>query len=221
MKYTLQFRDIFRNYNFFVEGFFNTVCFTIVAMAMALLIGTVLAVARNGNRKFSRTFASIYIEAFRNTPLIIQLWFVYFGLGDLGVQLTALQCGLITLSLNTAAYTAEIVRAGFVSVDREIKEACLSLGMKPFQVYRFVVIPLGLRSVLPALGNMTIQCMLATALLSVLGINDLTNQTMRLSSKTFRAFEVYAVAAVLYIFLTFVLSKVFSKIQKSLKGSLH
>ena len=221
MRYTLQFRDVFGSYDFFVEGFLYTILLTVLAMSAAIALGTLVAMAKNGKKRAARRAAIVFIEALRNTPLIIQLWFMYFALGDLGVHLSALACGILALSLNTSAYTAEIIRAGIDAVDKEIKEACLSLGMKPFQVYRYVVIPIGFRSVLPALGNMTIQCMLATALLSVLGINELTNQTMRVASKTFRAFEVYALAAGLYLILTFAISRLFSSIEKSLKGSLH
>jgi arginine/lysine/histidine transport system permease protein len=221
MHYTFQFRDVLASYQFFIEGLIYTILLAIVAMAVAIVLGTLVAIAKNSKNRPLKTVATVFVEVTRNTPLIIQLWFVYFGLGDLGVQMSALTCGIITLSLNTAAYTAEIVRAGIDAVDREIKEACQSLGMRPSQVYRYVVIPLGFRSVLPALGNMAIQCMLATALLSVMGINDLTNQTMRVASKTFRSFEVYAIASALYLVLTFAISRLFSAIEKSLKGSLH
>jgi polar amino acid transport system permease protein len=221
MRYTLQFRDVVKSYDFFIEGFLYTLLLSLVAMSIAVGLGTLVAIAKNGKVAALRRCASVYVEVLRNTPLIVQLWFMYFGLGELGLQLPALACGLVALALNTAAYTAEIVRAGFDSVDKETKEACLSLGMRPFHVYRYVVIPLGFRAVLPALGNMTIQCMLATALLSVLGINELTNQAMRLASKTFRSFEVYAIVALIYIALTAAISACFARTEKSLKGSLH
>ena len=147
-------------------------------MVIAIILGIITAVARGSKFKVIRTIAACYVELFRNTPLLIQLWMVYFGLGEIGIHISALTGGLATLAINTGAYTAEIIRAGFDSIDKEIKEAAIALGLTPFLIFKTIVLPLGLRAVMPALCNMSIQCLLASALLSILGINELTNQAI-------------------------------------------
>ena len=158
----------------------------------------------------------------RNTPLLIQLWLVYFGLSQIGIELNALTSGLLVLSLNTGAYTAEILRAGFESVDKEIIDGAAALGLTPWLTFRSIILPLGFRAVLPSLSNMTIQCLLASALVSVLGVNELTNQALRVASKTFRSLESFAVIGVLYISLTFLIAGMFKLLEKRMaKGALH
>lgn len=222
MDYTLQFRDVLLNRDFFIEGLYFTVYLTVVSMSVAVVIGTLAAVARNSKNRFVRTIASAYVEAVRNTPLLIQLWLVYFGLSQVGIELNALTSGLLVLSLNTGAYTAEILRAGFESVDKEIIDGAAALGLTPWLTFRSIVLPLGFRAVLPSLSNMTIQCLLASALVSVLGVNELTNQALRVASKTFRSLESFAVIGVLYISLTFLIAGMFKLLEKRMaKGALH
>lgn len=222
MDYTLQFRDVLLNRDFFIEGLYFTVYLTVVSMSVAVVIGTLAAVARNSKNRFVRTIASAYVEAVRNTPLLIQLWLVYFGLSQIGIELNALNSGLLVLSLNTGAYTAEILRAGFESVDKEIIDGAAALGLTPWLTFRSIVLPLGFRAVLPSLSNMTIQCLLASALVSVLGVNELTNQALRVASKTFRSLESFAVIGVLYISLTFLIAGMFKVLEKRMaKGALH
>lgn len=222
MDYTLQFRDVLLNRDFFIEGLYFTVYLTVVSMSVAVVIGTLAAVARNSKNRFVRTIASAYVEAVRNTPLLIQLWLVYFGLSQIGIELNALNSGLLVLSLNTGAYTAEILRAGFESVDKEIIDGAAALGLTPWLTFRSIVLPLGFRAVLPSLSNMTIQCLLASALVSVLGVNELTNQALRVASKTFRSLESFAVIGVLYISLTFLIAGMFKLLEKRMaKGALH
>jgi polar amino acid transport system permease protein len=222
VTYVLQFRDVLLNRDFFIEGLYYTVFLTVVSMSIAVVVGTLAAVARSSKNRLVRTIASTYVEVVRNTPLLIQLWLAYFGLGEIGIELTALQSGLLVLSLNTGAYTAEILRAGFESVDREIKDGAAALGLTPWLTFRSIILPLGFRAVLPSLSNMTIQCLLASALVSVLGVNELTNQALRVASKTFRSLESFAVIGVLYIGLTFLIAGMFKLLEKRMaKGALH
>lgn len=222
MDYVLQFRDVLLNRDFFIEGLYFTVYLTVVSMSIAVVIGTLAAVGRSSKNRFVRTIASTYVEAVRNTPLLIQLWLVYFGLSQIGIELNALNSGLLVLSLNTGAYTAEILRAGFESVDKEIIDGAAALGLTPWLTFRSIILPLGFRAVLPSLSNMTIQCLLASALVSVLGVNELTNQALRVASKTFRSLESFAVIGVLYISLTFLIAGMFKLLEKRMaKGALH
>ena len=222
MHYTLRFRDIWLSYDFFVEGIVYTLVLSVLAMVMAFILGTVVAVAKGSKIKAVNFIAVTYVEIFRNTPLIIQIWLFYFGIGEIGIQIPAFTCGLLALTLNTTAYTAEILRAGFESIDKELIEAAVSLGMTPWQIKKTVIFPLGFRAILPALCNMSIQCLLGSSVISILGVNELTNQAMRLSSKTFRVFEAFITIAVLYIILTFCYSCFFGLVHKKMdKGTLH
>jgi len=222
VAYALQFRSIWANYSFFTEGLLYTVGLTVVSMSVAVVLGTITAVARNSHNVIVRKAAAVYVESVRNTPLLIQLWLVYFGLGEIGIDFSALTSGLLVLSVNTGAYTAEIIRAGFESVDKETRDAASALGMTPWLTFRSIILPLGFRAVLPSLSNMTIQCLLASALVSVLGVNELTNQALRVASKTLRSLESFAVIGVMYIGLTFAIAGLFSVLEKRMsKGSLH
>lgn len=222
MKYTLNFNSIWANFGLIEEGIRYAVGISLCAIVIALIIGTIAAACRTSRFKILNRIASIYIELFRNTPLLVQLWLLYFGLAQIGIDISAVQCGILILGINSGAYMAEVIRAGLVSVDAGIIEAALSLGFDPRQLLIKIKIPLALRAVLPSIGNNVVQCMLASSLLSNLGVNELTNQAMRLSSKTFRTFEAYIVVGICYIALTFIFSLSIKLIEKWLsKGSLH
>lgn len=222
MKYTLKFNSIWANFDLVKEGIRFAVGISLCAIAITLVIGTIAAACRTSRFKILSRIASIYIELFRNTPLLVQLWLLYFGLAQIGIDISAVQCGILILGINSGAYVAEVIRAGLVSVDAGIIEAALSLGFNPRQMLTKIKIPLALRAVLPSIGNNVVQCMLASSLLSNLGVNELTNQAMRLSSKTFRTFEAYIVVGICYIALTFIFSLSIKLIEKWLsKGSLH
>ena len=221
MNYTLKFRDIWLNFDLIKEGLLYTTFISLIAVVIALIIGIIIAALRTGKIEILAKLGTVYVEALRNTPLLVQLWLLYFGLVEVGIDLSALTCGIIALGLNIGAYTSEVIRAGFNAIDKEIIDAAASLGFNSWQTMKKIKIPLAIRGVLPAIGNVIIQCLLATSLLSVLGINELTNQALRLSSKTFRSFESYIVIALIYILLTLGITSTFSIINKNMKGSLH
>lgn len=222
MTYTLKFRSIWKNIDMVWEGVRYTLIISLVAVAIGIVLGIIAAAFRTSRIKILSAIASIYIESIRNTPLLVQLWLFYFGLTQFGINLPALTCGVLALGINSGAYAAEIIRAGFEAVDQGILDASASLGLTPWHTLRKIRIPLAIRAVLPSLGNNVIQCLLASSLLSVLGVNELTNQALRLSSKTYRTFESFIIVAALYIVMTFVYLAVISLIKKiSYKGSLH
>ncbi len=214
MGYTFHFEIIFRNLDFLLQGLKLTAYISVLSTLFSIGIGTVAAVARLSGHKVLDKIFGVYIEIFRNTPLLIQLWFIYFGLGELGFNLSPLPAGIFALSINAGAYTAEIIRGGIISVEYELKESAASLGMRPLQAYRYVVLPLAFRIILPPLANQIVQNILASSLLMVLSVNELTNQATRLSSRTFRTFEVYAVVAGLYLILTSLVSAASKRLEK-------
>jgi His/Glu/Gln/Arg/opine family amino acid ABC transporter permease subunit len=204
------------------EGVRYTLTVSLIAVLIGILLGIIAAACRTSRIKVLSALAAVYIEAIRNTPLLVQLWLFYFGLTQFGINLPALTCGVMALGINSGAYAAEIIRAGFESVDQGLLDAAASLGFTSWLTLRKIKIPLAIRAVLPSLGNNVIQCLLASSLLSVLGVNELTNQALRLSSKTYRTFESFIVVAVLYVVMTFAYLGVITLIKKlAYKGSLH
>ena len=222
MDYELKFRSIWKNMDMIWEGLRYTLLVTLIAVLIGVLLGIIAATGRTSRIKLLSMLATAYIEAIRNTPLLVQLWLFYFGLTQIGINLSALTCGVMALGINSGAYAAEIIRAGLESVDQGILDAAESLGFTKGLILRRIKIPLAIRAVLPSLGNNVIQCLLASSLLSVLGINELTNQALRLSSKTYRTFESFIVIAVLYVVMTFAFLAIIKLIKKlTYKGSLH
>jgi polar amino acid transport system permease protein len=223
MGYVFHFEVLWRNASFLLRGLLLTLVISATATLLALCLGVIAAVARESRIKAARAIATTYVEVIRNTPLLVQLWFVYFGLGEIGVNLTAVAAGTISLAFNAGAYTAEIIRAGLLAVEGELKEAAASLGMTPLQRYRYVILPIALRAILPALSNQVIQNVLASSLLAVLGVDELTNQATRLSSRTLRVFEVYSGVAVMYLAVTLLVGRLGGLVEGRLsrKGTLH
>ena len=222
MQYTLRFRSVWQNFDYITEGVKFTLFVSLAGVAIGIILGIIAAVCKSSRHKILSFLATAYIELFRNTPLLVQLWLFYFGLAQIGIDMTALQCGVLALGINAGAYIGEVVRAGMEAIDKQTLEAAVSLGFRPWLTLRKIQLPLALRAVMPAIGNNVIQILLASSLLSNLGINELTNQALRLSSKTFRSFETFIVTAVLYMVIAFLYSAVIGLIKKlAFRGSLH
>jgi polar amino acid transport system permease protein len=159
---------------------------------------------------------SAYIEVFRNTPLLVQLYLIYFGLPEIGLNLNPTWAGLVALTLNNAAYTAEIYRAGFDSVPKGLIEAGRALGMRQPQVFRHIMFVPATRTVFPALTNQFILLFLASSIASIIGLPELMNTILNINSETYRTFEVLAVGGLLY----FVASGLFALAARVLEGRL-
>ena len=170
---------------------------------------------KTSNNKILKAFAVSYIEFVRGTPLLIQLYIVYYGIQDIPM----LAAGVVAMSLNSAAYIAEIIRAGIGAVDKGQKEAARSLGMPTFLTYKEIIIPQAMKNILPALGNEFIVLIKESAIVSVIGIHDLMYNTDVVRGNTFIAFEPLVVAALIYFVLTFSLSKVLGKIERRMTVS--
>ena len=222
MNYVFEFKPVWMKFYLIKEGILFTVFVSVAAIAIGLVLGIIAASCKTSHIKILSTIATFYIELIRNTPLLVQLWLFYFGLVEFGINLTALTCGVLALGINTGAYAGEVIRAGLESIDKEIIDAAASLGFSDWNTLVKIKLPLALRTVLPSLGNIIIQCLLASALLSVLGINELTNQALRISNMTFRSFETFIVIAFIYIILNFIYTGIIELIRKkTCKGSLH
>jgi His/Glu/Gln/Arg/opine family amino acid ABC transporter permease subunit len=158
-----------------------------------------------------KKLSSLYITIFRGTPMIVQASFFWYGLGLFG---DALLCGLFVVSINTAAYIAEIIRGGIQSIDKGQNEASQSLGMTDAQTMRYIIFPQAIKNSLPAIGNEFVINIKDTAVLSVIGIFELFNQTRKIAGMHYRQLEAYFVVALIYLFLTYTVSSILRVVEK-------
>jgi len=204
LSYTFQFRDVFAAWEFILQGVAMTLYLSAVTMVLGLAIGVAGAAGRLYGPKPLRLLVGAYVESIRNTPLLVQLFIVFFGLPSLGVRLDATTAAVVTLTVNLGAYATEIVRAGLEAVPKAQVEAGHSLGLSGLQVFRHIVLFPALRMMYPALASQFILLMLATSITSQIAVEDLFHVASIIQSRTFRDFEVYTVIGVLYLLLALV-----------------
>lgn len=190
-----------------LQGAGWTVALTVLSAVFSLIVGTVFAVMRMSRFGIVRWPISFVIWLFMGTPLLLQLYFVYFGLVQIGIDLNAFTAGVIALTLHFAVYNADIIRSGIAAVDKGQYEASRSLGLSAFQAMRKTIVPQALHNVTPALGNMMIALLKESSLVSIIGVMELTLSAQRSISETFRPFEFYLAAAVIYYVLNLFLEQ--------------
>lgn len=184
----------------------TSVYVTAIGFIAGALVGMPLALAKTGNTAFLSWPSRAYIEVFRNTPLLVQLYLFYFGLGQIGINLSPIVSVVLGLALNNAAYTAEIFRAGLESVPNGLKEAATVLGLSRAQEFRYVLLKPAVRNTLPALTNQLIVLFLFSSVASVISLNELTNELNQLVSQTQLTLELFAFGAALYYAVSAVLA---------------
>lgn len=214
MKYGLQFRDVFAAWEFLLDGLMTTIFLSVATMVGGLIIGIAGAAARVYGGPLLRAVAGAYVEIIRNTPLLVQLFLIFFGLPAFGLRLEAIPAAVIALVINLGAYTTEIVRAGLESIPRAQIEAGESLGLSGWQVFRYIVLFPSLKAMYPALASQFVLLMLATSIVSQIAVPDLFHAGSIIQSRTFRDFEVYAVVGGLYLALAFIFRGVFALIYR-------
>jgi polar amino acid transport system permease protein len=214
MKYGLQFRDVFAAWESILEGVWITLLLSASAMLGGLAIGVACAAGRVYGPSALRRIVGIYVEVIRNTPLLVQLFLIFFGLPSFGIRLDGLTAALIALVINLGAYTTEIVRAGLEAVPKAQVEAGHSLGLSGLQVFRYIVMFPALKAMFPALASQFVLLMLATSVVSQISVEDLFHAASIVQSRTFRDFEVYTVIGALYLGLAFAFRGLFAVIYR-------
>src|SRR3954452_5586045 len=199
MSYRFNFRDVLAQQDFLLEGLFLTLRLSFVTMLLGLMIGVAGGALRLYGPRPVRMLIAGYVELIRNTPLLVQLFLVFFGLPSLGLRLDATTASVIALTVYLGAYATEIVRAGLEAIPRAQIEAGVSLGLSRLQVFRYVVLMPALKVMYPALASQFILLMLATSIVSQISAPDLFHTASIIQSRTFRDFEVYIVVAALYL----------------------
>jgi polar amino acid transport system permease protein len=203
--YSVRLNVVTDNWFFLVSGINATLVVTASALALGVLVGLPLGMARLSRRRYLSAPSVAYIEVFRNTPALVQLIWIYYCLPMLaGINMSAIVSCTMALGLNAAAYIAEIFRAGIQSIDRGQVDAARSLGMSYMQAMRKVVLPQAFRRMIPAFVNETVSLLKYSSLVSVLGVADLTYQAQALSATTYRPIEIFTfIAAVYFVICTF------------------
>ncbi|SMO97253.1 amino acid ABC transporter permease [Paracoccus laeviglucosivorans] len=204
MTYTFDFSFLAEYWPELLSGLMQTAQLSILSIIFGFLLGTVLAVGRTADSKAVRRICAIYVEAIRNTPLLVQMFMIYFGLASIGFKLSAEFCAVLAIVINVSSYTCEIMRAGIESIKKGQLEASDCLAMSWWQRLFLIVLPPATERVYPALVSQFILIMLATSLVSQISAEELTSTAVRIDSMTFRSFEIYTVIAVIYIALAFV-----------------
>lgn len=199
---------------FLIKGAYYTVFLSLGGMFFGLLLGFGLALMRLSRLMVLRGIARIYVSFFRGTPLLVQLFMIYYGLPELGIELDPLTAALIGFSLNMGAYACEILRAAIASVDRGQWEAAASIGMTRAQIMRRAILPQAARTALPPLGNSFISLVKDTALAATIQVPELFRQAQLITARTFEIFTMYLAAALIYWILATALSYLQNRLEE-------
>jgi len=196
-------------------GWPTTVIVAAGALVFALVFGLVIALLRMTRWRLLRLPAIAYIEFFRGTPLLVQLFVIYFGLPDIDIEPTPLQAAVIGMGLNGAAYLAEIYRAGIEAIHRGQMEAALSLGMTPVRAMQYIILPQATRTMLPPITNFSIVMLKDTAVISVIAAPEIMFFARNLVTETLQSAVVYVMAGVIYLCMTIPMARVVARLESA------
>ena len=201
MRITFDFLAVLAQWPLLLRGVAWTVGLTAIATVVGMMVGTFCAWARASGPTWLRWVVGAYVELIRNTPFIVQLFFIFFGLPAAGFKLSAEMASVIAMTLNLGAYATEIIRAGIEATPKGQFEAGGSLAMTRWQTFRHVVLVPSLQRIWPALSSQVVIVMLGSAVVSQIGAEDLTYAASYIQSRNFRAFETYIVSTLIYLAL--------------------
>ncbi|WP_407856903.1 ABC transporter substrate-binding protein/permease [Enterococcus hailinensis] len=199
---------------YYLSGAKYTILLAFVGVLFGLIFGSLLALMKLSKNKLLKALAVIYIEYVRGTPLLVQIFIVYFGTGVVGLDLSKLLAGCIAVSLNSAAYVAEIVRAGINAVNKGQMEAARSLGMNQKEAMRFIIFPQAIKNILPALGNEFVTIIKESSVVSVIGVSELIFQTGVVQGASFKPFLPYVLVSLIYFAMTFCISRLLGLVER-------
>ncbi|WP_042249973.1 amino acid ABC transporter permease [Paracoccus sp. PAMC 22219] len=212
--YRFNFQPVFDNLDMLAHGAWLTVQLSSLAMAIGLVVSVLGAVAKTSGIKPLRWIVDAYVEVIRNTPFLIQIFFIFFGLPALGISMSHNTAALVALVVNVGAYGTEIIRAGIESIPQGQIEAGRALALSPVQIFRHVVLKPALRNIYPSLTSQFIYLMLTSSVVSVISATDLAAAGADLNARTFASFEIYLVLTVLYFLLALGFSTLFATLRR-------
>ncbi|MDP9750577.1 amino acid ABC transporter membrane protein, PAAT family [Thermoanaerobacter thermohydrosulfuricus] len=215
---SINFLSMLKYSHLFVSGLLMTLKLTFLAVTIGVILGLFIALIKMSSIKPISFIGASYVEIIRGTPLLVQLLLIYNGLMQFGIDIPAFTAGVSALAINSAAYVAEIIRAGIQAVDPGQNEAARSLGMTHAMAMRYVIIPQAIKNILPALGNEFIVMLKESAIVSVIGFADLTRQADIIQSITYKYFEPYIIIAAIYFVMTFIFSRLLGIFERRLRA---
>lgn len=205
MNYQFDFSFLATHWQDILDGVWLTLRMSVATIIFGFLLGTTLAIVRTQGPVVAQRGVTWYVDLIRNTPLVIQAFWLFFGLAAMQIRIPAMAAAVIALVINVSAYTAEIVRSGMESIPKGQVEAANCLALSRWQVLRLIVLPQAVERMYPALMSQFVLMMLATSIMSQISAEELTAVGYRIQSETFRGFEVYIVIAVIYLALSMLL----------------
>jgi polar amino acid transport system permease protein len=206
---------VFAGFDQLLTGAWLTVQLSVAAMVVGLILSILCAAGKTSGVAPLRWGIDAYIEIIRNTPFLVQIFFIFFGLPSLGLRLTPNSAALVALVVNFGAYGTEIIRAGIESIQKGQVEAGTALGLSRLQIFRYVVMKPALRTVYPALTSQFIYLMLTSSVVSAISADDLAAAGNNLQSQTFASFEVYIIITLMYLSLSIGFSAIFALIERA------
>ena len=202
---------------YFFKGIWYTIVITVFSVIIGIVLGIILALMRLSKNPILHWLAVCYIEFIRGTPQMVQILFVYFGIGYLISNLSALVAGIIAIGLNSGAYVAEDIRSGIDSLPKGQMEAARSLGLSRQKAFRYVIIPQAIKNIWPALGNEFINLLKDSSLVSVIGVAELMYQTQLVQTSTYKGVLPLFIAMIIYFIMTFSLTRLLNHFEKRMK----
>ncbi|MBP2637014.1 MAG: transporter permease [Firmicutes bacterium] len=211
---SLDYSIILNKFPILLEGCLVTLEISLYSLLLGMVFGIAGSLCRISSNRFLSSIAFFYVWIIRGTPVMVQLFILYFGLPQLGLKLSSMTAGVLGLAVNTGAYITEIIRAGIQAVDKGQMEAALSLGMKPRQAMIRIVGPQAIKICIPPLVNQFIMTLKNSSIASLVTITELFRTGEQIIYTTFRSFEVYTVIAVLYLIMNSIFMVIADKLEK-------
>jgi len=203
-----------RVFPFFVEAAWTTIQISALSLILGLAVAVVVAAAKMSRSRLLRTVGSLYVSFFRGTPCLIQLFILYFGGPQIGINLEPFAAGVIGLGLNIGAYMAESIRGALLAVDRGQAEAARTIGFSRFQTLRKVILPQAARLMIRPLGVNTVALVKGSALVSTISVVELTYTAQRFIGSTYKPFEIFGVSALLYMIIIYAVARAVDALDK-------
>ena len=188
------------------------------AAAIGFIGGTLLGIAQSRGNTLLKVAVTLYVTIIRGTPLLLQIMFLFLLIAGLGIQISPLQTAIIAIGINSSAYISQIVRSGIQSVSRGQIEAAQTLGVKSFDITRYIILPQALRIVIPALGNELVTLIKESSLASTIGVLELFRRGEIIISQAYNSLTVYAIVGLIYLAMTSIVSLCVLKIEHSLNN---
>ena len=216
------FETVFEALPVLIQGAGVTVLLAALGTVLGMIAGTLLGIARLSPSKIVSFAARCYIDFVRGTPLLVQIFIIYFGLPGLAksmglsFSLNQLSAAVLALTLNSAAYLAEIIRGGIQSIEIGQREAAESLGLGPVETMTYVIFPQAFRRMIPPLGNEFITLLKDTSLVAVIGFEEVFRRGQLIVAQNYKSFEIYTAVALVYLVLTLVSSQLFDRLEQSM-----